>query len=75
MNTYQFWKKLAGQEEKLANPPKRFYCVRKGVDFRISEIYCIYDLAQHIKEKIYTISEVLTEMEKDKKLREGNNTL
>lgn len=63
------------QEQKLKDPPQRFYCVRKGVNFHISEIYCVYDLALHIKERIYTLEEVLQEMEKDKKLRESNSTI
>ena len=75
MGTYKAWKKMFLKEQELENPPKRFYCVRRGANYRISEIYCVYDLADHIKERIYTLKEVLKEMEKDKKLRESNSTI
>lgn len=75
MNTYTFWKKMFIKEQKLKNPPNRFYVIRRNEKKLIKEIYQVYSLDNHKQENIYTLKEVLKEMETDKKLRESHHNV
>ena len=71
--TYYIWKTLCEKESKMQNPPQRFFCVRRGAGNWIAEIYIVYDLRNHIKERIYTLKEVVKIMEKERELRKDES--
>ena len=72
--TYYIWKTLCEKESKMQNPPQRFFCVRRGAGNWIAEIYIVYELSDHIKERIYTFPEVVEIMGKEIELRKNESS-
>jgi hypothetical protein len=44
------------------NPPDLFFCIRKKHE-KIEEVYCVYNVKDHLKEKVYTLKETVKILE------------
>ena len=51
------------------NPPQLFFCIRynKQEIKKIDEVYCVYNVKDHLKEKVYTLKETVKILDNYKK--------
>ena len=64
--TYECWKRMWTKEKDDPSAESRYFTIKRNEQGKLTEIYFIYKLSDHIKDHILTFEEVIEVMKKEK---------